>query len=77
MSKLLRDEIEVSDIVDININIAAYQRMIDFYENYEPDPEDETYVASRLNYLYGIQSEYLIAREISKESAEPINFMSN
>jgi hypothetical protein len=67
---MLRDIINKTDIQDINIEIAAYQRMIDFYERYEALPKDEAYVASRLKFLYGIQSEYLIAREISQENAK-------
>ena len=67
---MLRDIINKSNIEDINIEIAAYQRMIDFYENYDAQPKDQEYVASRLKYLYGIQSEYLIAREISQEQAK-------
>ena len=67
---MLRDIIDKSNIEDINIEIAAYQRMIDFYENYDAHPKDQEYVASRLKYLYGIQSEYLIAREISQEQAK-------
>jgi hypothetical protein len=67
---MLRDIIDKSNIEDINIEIAAYQRMIDFYENYDAQPKDQEYVASRLKYLYGIQSEYLIAREISQEQAK-------
>jgi hypothetical protein len=69
---LLRDEINKLDIQDINLNIAAYQRIIDFYLNYEAKPEDQEYVASRLKYLYGMQSEYLIAREIAQEEAKSI-----
>ena len=67
---MLRDIIDKSNIEDINIEIAAYQRMIDFYENYDAQPKDQEYVTSRLKYLYGIQSEYLIAREISQEQAK-------
>lgn len=67
---MLRNQINKDDIQDININIAAYQRVIDFYENYDAELADKEYVASRLNYLYGIQSEYLIAREVSQESAK-------
>ena len=69
---MLREQINTLDIKAINIEIAAYQRMIDFYQNYEPEPEDSSYVASRLNYLYGMQSEYLIAREISQEEARTL-----
>jgi hypothetical protein len=67
---MLREQINILDIEAINIEIAAYQRMIDFYQNYEPDPEDSSYIALRLNHLYGMQSEYLIAREISQEKAK-------
>ena len=67
---MLREQINILDIEAINVEIAAYQRMIDFYQNYEPDPEDSSYIASRLNYLYGMQSEYLIAREMSLEGAK-------
>lgn len=67
---MLRELIDKTNIEDINIEIAAYQRVIDFYENYDAEPKDQEYVASRLKYLYGIQSEYLIAREISQEEAK-------
>jgi hypothetical protein len=67
---MLRELIDKTNIEDINIEIAAYQRIIDFYENYDAEPKDQEYVASRLKYLYGIQSEYLIAREISQEEAK-------
>lgn len=69
---MLRDEINKLDIQDINLNIAAYQRVIDFYLDYEAEPADQEYVASRLKYLYGMQSEYLIAREIAEESAKTL-----
>jgi|SaaInlStandDraft_5_1057022.scaffolds.fasta_scaffold34288_4 hypothetical protein len=67
---MLRNIINKSDIHDINIEIAAYQRMINFYENYDAKPENQDYVANRLKFLYGIQSEYLIARDISQENAK-------
>ena len=67
---MLRNIINKTDIQDINIEIAAYQRIIDFYENYDAASENQEYVASRLKFLYGIQSEYLIARDISQEEAK-------
>ena len=67
---MLRDKIDKLDIQDINLNIAAYQRVIDFYLDYEAEPEDQEYIASRLKHLYGMQSEYLIAREVAEESAK-------
>jgi|13_taG_2_1085334.scaffolds.fasta_scaffold18277_3 hypothetical protein len=69
---MLRDQINKADIKEINLYIAAYQRVIDFYEEYEAEPEDQAYIAQRLKYLYGKQSEYLIAREISQEEAKSI-----
>ena len=69
---MLRDQIDKTDIKEINLNIAAYQRLIDFYLNYEADPEDQSYIAERLKFLYGKQSEYLIAREIAQEEAKSI-----
>ena len=59
---LLRDQIDSTDITKINFQIAAYQNMINYYEQYlETDKYD--YVEERLKKLYGQQAEYLIARD--------------
>lgn len=59
---LLRDQIDSKDITKINSEIAAYQSMINYYEQYLKT-ENYKYVEERLKKLYGQQAEYLIARE--------------
>lgn len=64
MKNLLRNEINKQDITSININIEAYQKMADFYEDYLKEEYFE-YVDQRLTHIYNILSEYLIARDIA------------
>ena len=64
---LLRYTIDISNIEDINIIIQAYGKMIDFYESWEKENGEYLYVEERIAYLNNILSEYLIAREFSKE----------
>ena len=59
---LLRKNIDKTDITEINSEIAAYQNMINYYEQYLETDRYE-YVQERLNKLYSKQAEYLIARE--------------
>tara|TARA_B100000927_G_C16263430_1_gene388403 strand:+ start:428 stop:640 length:213 start_codon:yes stop_codon:yes gene_type:complete len=58
---LLRNKINKSNIDDINIKIEAYQKMTNFYEDYLKDNEYE-YAQERLNALYNILGEYLVAK---------------
>lgn len=61
---LLRDELDKSNIQELNINIAAYQKMVNFYAEYEEKHGECSYVTQRVMELYGIMAEYMIAREI-------------
>lgn len=68
MSKtLLRYTIDISNLEDINISILSYEKMIAFYESWKESNGDYVYVEERISYLYSVLSEYLIAREFSKE----------
>ena len=64
---LLRYTVDISNLDKINIEIEAYQRMIEFYESWTEKHGEYEYVSSRLSHLNNTLAEYLIAREISKE----------
>ena len=69
---LLRDEIEITDLNKINIEIQALERMISFYVAYEKEHGVCEYTTERLNILNNRYAEYLIAGQIMREgSASP------
>ena len=61
---LLREKITKEDIAQININIAAYQKVINFYEDYLERNGPYDYVSEQIQKLNGLLAEYLIAREM-------------
>lgn len=67
MDSLLRYTIDISKINHINSQIEAYQRMIDWYEDWKVRNEPYEYVDELIVYLKGKLAEYLIAREFAKE----------
>jgi hypothetical protein len=69
MSPLLRDEID-PNIRDINIEIQALERMIDFYIKYEEKHGEWEYTTERLAYLNNRYAEFLIASQITREGVE-------
>tara|TARA_Y100001970_G_C14228411_1_gene857106 strand:+ start:727 stop:951 length:225 start_codon:yes stop_codon:yes gene_type:complete len=64
---LLRYTVDISNVDKINIEIGAYQRLIDFYEMWIEKHGHYEYVSERLSYLNNQLAEYLIAREFSRE----------
>lgn len=61
---LLRHEIEKTDIVEINMMIEVYERMVVVYENWKEKHGEYDYVDERIQYLHNMLAEYLIAREM-------------
>ena len=61
---LLRDKIEKTDIVEINMMIEVYERMVVVYENWKEKHGEYDYVDERIQYLHNMLAEYLIAREM-------------
>lgn len=64
---LLRYKIDISNVDHINATIQGYQTMIEFYENWLNLNGEYEYVSDRISYLFGVLSEYLIAREFAQE----------
>ena len=69
MTDLLRDNIELSNINNINAYIQAYTQMLDFYEQYIEEHASTEYLESRVQYLNSQLAEYMIARELSVEKS--------
>lgn len=67
---LLRYSIDISDLTNININIEAYQRMVDFYSKYQEENGVFDYAEDRIKYLNTILAEYMIAREFALEGGK-------
>ena len=61
---LLRDKIKKTDIVEINMMIEVYERMVIVYENWKEKHGEYDYVDERIQYLHNMLAEYLIAREM-------------
>lgn len=61
---LLRNKIEKTDIVEINMMIEVYERMVIVYENWKEKHGEYDYVDERIQYLHNMLAEYLIAREM-------------
>ena len=69
MKSLLRDNIELDNINNINASIQAYTRMLDFYNKYIEENSSTEYLESRVQYLNSQLAEYMIARELSVEKS--------
>jgi|18_taG_2_1085343.scaffolds.fasta_scaffold18838_4 hypothetical protein len=67
---MLRYNIDIKDINQINVNIEAYQRTIDFYVEYLEQNGEYDYIDERINALNATLAEYMIAREFSKEGCK-------
>ena len=67
---MLRYNIDIKDINQINVNIEAYQRTIDFYVEYLEQNGEYDYINERINALNATLAEYMIAREFSKEGCK-------
>lgn len=70
MKELLRDTISKDNIIQINLEIQALERMINFYVDYEEKNGEHEYTTERLSLLNNKYAEFLIARELA-ESGEP------
>jgi len=68
MSHLPRYKLAKLNLNQINIEIGAYQKVIEFYEDYLIDKGYDKSTQARLDYLYGELSEYMIARELHIEA---------
>ena len=69
MTNLLRDNIELNNINNINAYIQAYTQMLDFYEKYIEEHSLTEYLESRVQYLNSQLAEYMIAREFAVEKS--------
>lgn len=63
MKELLRDSISKDNIIKINLEIQALERMINFYVDYEEKNGEHEYTTERLALLNNRYAEFLIARE--------------
>ena len=73
----LRYSISLDDIQEINLNIAAYNKAISFYEEWIEENGEWEYVEERIHYLTNILCEYMIASEFAKEGARTIGHDSS
>ena len=69
MPPLLRNEID-PNIRDINIEIQALERMIDFYVKYEEKHGEHEYTTERITKLNNRYAEFLIAAQITRGGVE-------
>ena len=65
--ELPRYKLSKLNIFEINIEIGAHEKVIEFYEDYLLRKGEDIWVNQRLMYLYGQLSEYMIARELHIE----------
>lgn len=65
---LKRENFSKLPIEEINIQITAYQMMIDWYHDYLERKGPYVYVDEKIQELYSKQAEYLIAREMHIDS---------
>jgi hypothetical protein len=65
--ELPRYELSKLNLNEINIEIGAYEKVIEFYEGYLLRKGEDVWVNQRLTRLYGRLSEYMIARELHIE----------
>ncbi len=61
---LPRHDMSKLPINEITAQIAALQRMVDYYLDYIERKGEYSYIDERLNYLYSQMAEYMIAREL-------------
>lgn len=73
MDHLPRYTIDISKIDHINAQIEAYQRIINWYEDWKERNDLYEYVDERIEDLNGQLAEYLIAREFAKEGVQKSN----
>jgi hypothetical protein len=65
---LPRHQLSKLSIHDINLEISAHQKVIEFYEDYLLRKGEDQYTQTRIDCLYGQLSEYMIARELKIEA---------
>ncbi len=70
----IRQKHTYSDIELLNIEIGAYEKMINTYNQMldETFGGSEEFIESRLQKLNGVYAELLIRRELMKEEAIPV-----
>lgn len=76
MSPLLRDEIN-KNIREINIEIQALEKMIDFYVRYEKENGEWEYTTERITKLNNRYAEFLIASQITRDGHESPRLIGN
>lgn len=67
MQNLPRYELSKLNINQINVEIGAHEKIIEFYENYLERKGEDIWVNQRLMSFYNLLSEYMIARELHVE----------
>ena len=65
--ELPRYEFSKLNLNEINIEIGAHEKVIEFYEGYLLRKGEDIWVNQRLTHLYGRLGEYMIARELHIE----------
>jgi hypothetical protein len=70
LDSLPRYTIDISKIDHINAQIEAYQRIINWYEDWKERNDHYEYVDERIEDLNGQLAEYLIAREFAMEGVQ-------
>ena len=65
--ELPRYELSKLNLNEINIEIGAHEKVIEFYEDYLLRKGEDIWVNQRLTHFYGRLSEYMIARELHIE----------
>lgn len=68
---MLRDELE-KNVINLNMSIAAYQQMADYYTSRD-DAETDWWVKERITKLYSIMAEYQVAVILATEEAQAGN----
>ena len=76
MSPLLRDDIN-KNIREINIEIQALEKMIDFYVRYEKENGEWEYTTERITKLNNRYAEFLIAGQITRDGHESPRLIGN
>ena len=66
--ELPRYKLSKLNLNEINIEIGAHEKVIEFYEDYLSREGEDVWVDQRVSYLYGQLSEYMIAKELHLEA---------
>jgi len=68
--ELPRYQLSKLNILELNIEIGAYEKVIESYESYLLREGENAWIDERLVCLYGQLSEYMIAKELNIEKTK-------